>query len=58
MRRFTSPFFAGFLFAVLLGLLTSGCACFEKARVEARADYRVLAEDATVSIVAVGYVRD
>lgn len=51
------------LFGVLLSALSAillsvgGCACFERSRVEARADYHVLARDASVSIVAVGYTK-
>lgn len=47
--------FWGALIALLLSV--GGCACFEQSRVEARADYHVLARDASVSIVAVGYTK-
>ena len=46
--------------ALLIALIMSvgGCALFQGGRVEARADYHVVAEDCSVSIVAVGYVKE
>ena len=47
------------LFLLLSAALSAGgCACFQSGRVEARADYHVLAGDATVSLVAVGYTHN
>lgn len=53
-------FIHAFCWAFLIALLLSvgGCACFQSGRIEARADYHIMAEDATVSIVAVGYTHN
>jgi len=40
---------------VALILSVGGCALFRWGRVEARADYNVIADDCSVSLVAVGY---
>jgi len=42
---------------LLIAVLSTvgGCALFRGGRVEARADYNVVAQDCAVSLVAVGY---
>ncbi len=53
-------FIHAIIWALLGAMLLSvgGCACFQHSRVEARADYHILAGDATVSLVAVGYTHN